>query len=130
MKKKAIIITICVLLLLAASGYGAMKLQENMIYDKGEELFLAGDYVGASAEFEKIGRTDKMAECAYAYELSRFERAKELMEAGKLEEAKAEFALMGDFENAPELIVECDYRRAVKLREEEKYSLLPMMQRR
>ena len=119
LKKKAIIV-LCALRALGLLAFGGVKLREKLIYDKGEELLQAGEYAAAKAEFEKLGETEKMAQCDHAYTMSRLERAEELMESGALEEAKAELVILGDFENAPELLLECEYRRAVKLRDEGK----------
>ena len=121
-KKKAIIIIVCVLLALAALAFGGIRLREKLIYDKGEELLQAGLYTEASAEFEKIGRQDKMDECAYAYTLSRLDRAQKLMESGRLEEAKAELVILGDFENAADILLECEFRMALELKENGSYS--------
>lgn len=125
-KHKKVIIAILILWILFCLVYGGMIWREMLIFNKGSELFAMGDYDAAKAEFEKIGETEKMAECdrqsAYLYALSRLERAEQLMNEGKLEEAKAELVILGDFENAPELLTECEYRRALKMREEGKLS--------
>ena len=101
---------------------GGLIWRRIAIYNRADGLFAAGDYAAAKAEFEKIGETERMAECDYAYTLSRLDRAQALMEEGKLEEAKAELVLLGDFENAPELLLECEYRRAKRLNGEGSYT--------
>ena len=100
--KKAFTCTI-IICCLACLVLGGIIGRRIYIGNKADALFAAGDYVSAKAEFEKIGRSDKMAECDYAYTLSRLENARQLMESGSLELAKAELVLLGDFENAPEL---------------------------
>lgn len=87
------------------------------IYNRADAYYAAGDFVAAKAEFEKIGETERMADCDYAYTLSRLDRAEALMEQGRLELAKAELVLLGDFENAPELLLECEYRMAKQLKD-------------
>lgn len=125
-KYKKAIIAVVILLILSFLVCGGMIWRERQIYNRGTELFAMGEYDAAKAEFEKIGETEKIAECdrqiAYLYALSRLERAEQLMDDGQLEEAKAELAILGDFENAPELLTECEYRRALKMREEGKLS--------
>lgn len=122
--KKALII-IVVLWIIFALVYGGLLWRKMLIFNKGSELMGLGDYAAAKTEFEKIGETEKIAECerqiAYLYALSRLERAEQLMMDGQLEEAKAELVILGDFENAPELLTECEYRKAQKLRDEGNY---------
>lgn len=110
------------LLLLLCLGWGGTVWRERLIFNKGMELMSRGDFVSAKAQFEKISDTEKMAECDHGYTMSRLEDARELMEAGRLEEAKAELVILGDFEDAPQLLLECEYLRAEKLKAEEKYS--------
>ena len=117
-KYKKILIAIVILWVLFCLVYGGMLWREMLIFNKGSELLARGEYAAAKAEFEKIGEAEKMAECDHAYTMSRLERAEELMESGALEEAKAELVLLGDFENAPELLLECEYRKAKKLKDE------------
>ena len=117
-KYKKILIAIVILWVLFCLVYGGMLWREMLIFNKGSELLAQGEYAAAKAEFEKIGEAEKMAECDHAYTMSRLERAEELMESGALEEAKAELVLLGDFENAPELLLECEYRKARKLKDE------------
>lgn len=117
-KYKKILIAIVILWVLFCLVYGGMLWREMLIFNKGSELLAQGEYAAAKAEFEKIGEAEKMAECDHAYTMSRLERAAELMESGALEEAKAELVLLGDFENAPELLLECEYRKARKLKDE------------
>ena len=115
--KKALIIIVLVWIVFALV-YGGLLWRKMLIFNKGSELMGLGDYAAAKTEFEKIGETEKIAECerqiAYLYALSRLERAEQLMDDGQLEEAKAELVILGDFENAPELLTECEYRRALK----------------
>lgn len=117
-KYKKILIAIVILWVLFCLVYGGMLWREMLIFNKGSELLAQGEYAAAKAEFEKIGEAEKMAECDHAYTMSRLEQAEELMESGALEEAKAELVLLGDFENAPELLLECEYRKAKKLKDE------------
>lgn len=112
-KYKILLIILC----LTALALGGFMLRRMLIFNKGSELLGMGEFAAAKAEFEKIGDVEKMAQCDHAYTLSRLENAGELMEAGELEQAKAELALLGDFENAPELLLECEYRMAVKMRD-------------
>lgn len=120
-KYKKVIIAILILWILFCLVYGGMLWREMLVFNKGSELMSKGDYESAKLEFEKIGETEKMAECdraiAYAYTLSRLETAEELMRIGRLELAKAELVLLGDFENAPELLLECEYRKAKQLKD-------------
>lgn len=97
---------------------GGLIWRRIYLYNKADALFASGDFVAAKAGFEKLGETQRMAECDYAYTLSRLDRAEQLMEQGRLELAKAELVLLGDFENAPEVLLECEYRMAKKLKDE------------
>lgn len=125
-KYKKIIIGLLALWILFCLVYGGMLWREMLIFNRGSELMSQGDYASAKLEFEKIGETEKIAQCdselkraaAYAAALERLERARAYMEEGKLEEAKAELVILGDFEDAPELVTECEYRMALKLRDE------------
>ena len=97
---------------------GGLIWRRIYLYNKADALFASGDFVAAKAGFEKLGETQRMAECDYAYTLSRLEHAQQLMEQGRLELAKAELVLLGDFENAPEVLLECEYRMAKKLKDD------------
>ncbi len=111
-----------VLCCLALIGAGTVLVRRAIIIKQGEEYLSAGDFSAAMACFEKAGDEQKMAECEYAYALSRLDRAAQLMESGRLELAKAELVLMGDFENAPELLLECEYRMAIEMKDAGEYS--------
>ena len=125
-KYKKILIALLVLWIMFCLVYGGILWREMLIFNKGSELMAAGEYTAAKAEFEKIGETEKIAQCDEALRLenlsNRLERAKQLLEDGDFETAKAELVILGDFENAAELVIECEYRRALKLRDEEQYS--------
>lgn len=117
-KYKKAITVLLVLWIIACFIFGGFILRKIYIYNKADALLANGDFVAAKAEFEKIGETERMADCDYAYTLSRLDRAEALMEQGRLELAKAELVLLGDFENAPEILLECEYRMAKKLLED------------
>ena len=115
---KIIVIIYCLICLVV----GGFIWRRMLIFNRGEELFAAGDYVAAKAEFAKIDEAEKMAQCDYAYTMTRLRRAEEMMLAGQLEEAKAELVILGDFENAPELLLDCEYRRALAMRDRGEYA--------
>ena len=117
-KYKKPLLLIFVLWIIFCLVAGGLIWRRIYIYNRADAFFASGDYVSAKAEFEKIGETERMAQCDHAYTLSRLERAEQLMEQGRLELAKAELVLLGDFENAPELLLECEYRMAEKHKNE------------
>jgi len=115
--RKAVTVLI-VLWIIACLIGGGIIWRKIYIYNKADALFASGDFAAAKAEFERIGDMERMADCDYAYTLSRLDRARQLMEQGQLELAKAELVLLGDFENAPEILLECEYRKAKQLLDE------------
>jgi len=125
-KYKKILIAIVILWILFCLAYGGMLWREMLIFNRGSELMSQGDYAAAKAEFEKIGETEKMAECDAAiqheYLSSLLESAETMLAEGDIEGAKAQLVILGDFENAAELVIECDYRRAVAMYEQGQYS--------
>ena len=121
-KYKKIILIIIALWVFACLVGGGIIWRKMIIFNRGAEYMELGDYTAASAQFEKIGRTDKMEECAYLYTKQRLDRAVQLMEDGELETAKAELAILGEFENAAEMLTECELRLARQMIAQGDYS--------
>ncbi len=121
-KYKKPLIALLVIWIILCLVCGGIIWRRIMIYNRADSYFAAGDFAAAKVEFEKIGETERMAECDHAYTASRLERAALLMEAGELEEAKAELVILGNFENAPEVLLECEYRMARRMKENGEYA--------
>ena len=136
MKKniKTALIVINILFIIFALVYGGMLWRKMIVFNKGSELMSSGSYAEAKAQFEKIGDSEKIAQCDEALKLiylnERLERANELMESGQLEDAKVELVILGDFGTAPELLLECEYRMVLALKEEGSYSEAMQLLRR
>ena len=125
-KYKKVIIGLLIAWILFCLAYGGMLWREMRIFNAAEELRSRGEYAAAKAEFERIGETEKMAQCDEALQLEyltgQLESAKAMLEKGDIEQAKAQFVILGDFGNAAELVVECDYRRAEEMFRQGQYS--------
>ena len=71
MKKniKTALIVINILFIIFALVYGGKKKRKMVIFNKGSELMSSGSYAEAKAQFEKIGDSEKIAQCDEALKL-------------------------------------------------------------
>ena len=113
---KVTLLTLAVLLILAALGCGGKYLYEKKLWDDNlaaaQAFYDAGDYETARLWFEKNGLTDRMADCDEQLKRLDYEAAERLLAEGKYLDAKDAFLALGDYADASERAQECDFQRA------------------
>ena len=110
------------LLLVAAIALGVWTWSHRRVeaYNAAAALYESGDYAGAAAAFEKLGKYQDSAERAAkaradSAELSSYTRAGKLLDNGRYDDAAELYASLGDYRDSVERISECSYRKALEL---------------
>lgn len=128
MSKTAIRIVIAALsmLVIAALIVGGIRAHQEREYqqavDAAEALYSAGDYAAAKEAFLQLELPDRAADCDVQTQRRALAAAEELLRQGKFSEAKDAFLALGDFEDAPEQALACDYAKAENFVESERYT--------
>ena len=116
------------LLLVAAIALGVWTWSHRRVeaYNAAAALYESGDYAGAAAAFEKLGKYLDSAERAAkaradSAELSSYTRAGKLLENGRYDDAAELYETLGSYRDSVERISECSYRKALELLEAGEY---------
>lgn len=80
-----------------------------------DEAFDAGDYETAADAYTMTGNTEKL-------NISRYAMADRQLSAGEYDAAKQMFLLLGDFSNSADRALECDYDKALALKDQGEYA--------
>ena len=121
-----ILIAALALLVLAAVAVGGIRFWRERQYrqavDAAEALYTAGDYAAAKEAFLSLELPDRAADCDAQTKKLALAAAEKLLSEGQFAEAKEAFLALGDFENAPERALACDYAKAEHFVESERYA--------
>ena len=120
LRRFAMILLPILLLVGAALGVLAFSSARSQRYTEAVALYDSGDYAGAAAAFDKLGKfKDAAAQADRAREADSLQtsyiRAGKLLDNGRYDDAREIYLSLGDYRDAADQAVEAEYRKGQEL---------------
>ena len=118
---KVICLTAALIALLVCAVLGVMvyaALNNNL---RADRLFAEGDYASARFFYEKAHNQSGVERCDASAMEARYLNARRLLQVGSVDEAREALLALGDYRDAENLLLACDYTEAGQLAEQGEY---------